>query len=105
MALTTAPRPPCPLERLMPAFSRRFLWLPLLTLAALGLGCQQREPDRPQGKPEQAKEDPPPATPGLELQADSYAKVRDAFRTKLVRKGPAPQKWGKVRIPPGVREV
>src|SRR5439155_25111145 len=57
-------------------------------------------PTRPQ-----AKEEPPPATPGLELQAESYAKARSAFRTKLVRKGPAPQRWGKVRIPPGVQEV
>jgi acetyl esterase/lipase len=47
----------------------------------------------------------PPATPGLELQEEDYATVRARFRTKLVRKGPAPQRWQPVRPPAGVLQL
>ncbi len=47
----------------------------------------------------------PAATPGLELQAEDYATARQSFRTKLLRKGPAPQSWQPVRVPAGVTQV
>jgi dipeptidyl aminopeptidase/acylaminoacyl peptidase len=47
----------------------------------------------------------PPTTPGLELQEEDYAQVRAHFRTKLLRRGPAPQEWGPVHRPAGVPEV
>jgi dipeptidyl aminopeptidase/acylaminoacyl peptidase len=47
----------------------------------------------------------PQATPGLELQQEDYAVARGKFRTKLLRKGPAPQRWQLVQAPPGVLEV
>jgi dipeptidyl aminopeptidase/acylaminoacyl peptidase len=68
------------------------------------LGCQQRESVQ-QGKVDAPVEPPPPATPGLELRAGDYATARSRFRTKLLRKGPAPQRWQKLAIPPGVTEV
>src|SRR5688572_4377006 len=48
---------------------------------------------------------PPPATPGLELQPEVYANVMTKFRTKLLRKGPAPQEWEKAKTPTDVLEV
>jgi dienelactone hydrolase len=47
----------------------------------------------------------PAASAGLELQTEDYAQARQQFRTKLLRKGPAPQRWDPVRVPPGVTEV
>src|SRR5262249_22673359 len=45
------------------------------------------------------------ATPGLEPQEEDYAKVRSEFRTKLLRRGPAPQRWKQVAVPPGVQQI
>jgi dipeptidyl aminopeptidase/acylaminoacyl peptidase len=82
----------------------RFPCLLWLVLAILGLGCPQRDQEK-----HRPQEDPlaglPPAEPGLELQAEDYAKARSTFRTKLLRKGPAPQRWQPLRLPPGVKEV
>ena len=47
----------------------------------------------------------PPATTGLEPQEEDYAKARSQFQTTLVRKGPAPQRWKQVAVPPGVKQV
>jgi dipeptidyl aminopeptidase/acylaminoacyl peptidase len=52
-----------------------------------------------------ARDELPAATPGLELQEEDYAAVKSRFRTNLLRKGPAPQKWHPVRPPDGVLEV
>jgi dipeptidyl aminopeptidase/acylaminoacyl peptidase len=49
--------------------------------------------------------DVPPATPGLELQDEDYAAARAGFKTRLVRKGPAPQRWQPVTPPEGVLAV
>jgi dipeptidyl aminopeptidase/acylaminoacyl peptidase len=76
-----------------------FLLLSLLVFP----GCSQKKEDSPR-QPE-ASSTVPPATPGLELQAEDYAKVRSTFRTKLTRKIPAPQRWRKVRVPKDAAEV
>jgi dipeptidyl aminopeptidase/acylaminoacyl peptidase len=42
------------------------------------------------------KDTPPPASafaPQVEVQKEDYVEARSRFRTKLLRKGPAPQKW------------
>jgi dipeptidyl aminopeptidase/acylaminoacyl peptidase len=90
--------------------SRRLLLLALVAGLVLAVGCSPAEPERPAAPPAVPQRptpaaDLPPATPGLELQEEDYAKARAAFRTRLIRKGPAPQQWGKVRLPPGVIEV
>jgi dienelactone hydrolase len=38
-------------------------------------------------------------------QTEEYAQARQKFRTKLVRQGPAPQRWQREAPPPGVREM
>jgi dipeptidyl aminopeptidase/acylaminoacyl peptidase len=38
-------------------------------------------------------------------QTEDYAQARRHFRTNLVRQGPAPQPWGKVWTPHGVKEI
>jgi dipeptidyl aminopeptidase/acylaminoacyl peptidase len=83
----------------------------LLCLALAGLGgCRKpavTAPSRAASPTEATAADPalPPGTPGLELQEEDYARVRAHFRTKLLRKGPAPQRWDPVRPPAGVTEV
>jgi dipeptidyl aminopeptidase/acylaminoacyl peptidase len=47
----------------------------------------------------------PTASPGLELQPEGYARAREGFRTRLVRRGPAPQTPPSLEIPEGAREV
>ena len=64
----------------------------LAALIALLAGCGGlREPPRSL----------PPATPGLELQPEDYAVARAAFRTRLLRRGPAPQVGEPLTSPPG----
>jgi len=67
---------------------RFHLTVGIALLAGCGVG---REPPGPL----------PAATPGLELQAEDYAVVRAAFKTKLVRRGPSPQHEEPLRTPPG----
>jgi formylglycine-generating enzyme required for sulfatase activity len=43
--------------------------------------------------------------PGVEVLDEDYAQARSRFRTKLVRKGPAPQGWSPLKPPVGVTEV
>jgi dipeptidyl aminopeptidase/acylaminoacyl peptidase len=43
--------------------------------------------------------------PGLELQPESYAKTRAAFKTKLIKRGPSPQPSQGVVIPAGARVI
>ena len=43
----------------------------------------------------------PPATPGLELGAESYPEARRRFATKLVRPGPASDRHDPLPVPPG----
>jgi formylglycine-generating enzyme required for sulfatase activity len=43
--------------------------------------------------------------PGVEVQDEDYAQARSRFRTKLVRKGPAPQGSSPLEPPAGVTEV
>jgi dipeptidyl aminopeptidase/acylaminoacyl peptidase len=43
--------------------------------------------------------------PVVEIQKEDYAKARSEFRTKLLRKGPAPQPWEPIKPPTGVTEV
>ncbi len=47
----------------------------------------------------------PSATRGLELIEKDYALARTDFHTKLVRQGPAPQRYGKVHAPQDAQEV
>jgi dienelactone hydrolase len=54
-------------------------------------------------EPSQRKEEP--LSPVVEIQRDDYALARDRFRTKLIRKGPAPQPWTAVRPSAGVTEI
>src|SRR5262249_51721222 len=42
---------------------------------------------------------------GVEILDEDYAQARSRFRTKLVRKGPAPQGWTPTKPPEGVSEV
>jgi dipeptidyl aminopeptidase/acylaminoacyl peptidase len=49
---------------------------------------------------------PPAQKPSaLQQQDEDYAKAREGFKTKLVRKGPAPQGFRKLKRPDGVSEV
>jgi dipeptidyl aminopeptidase/acylaminoacyl peptidase len=41
----------------------------------------------------------------VEVQNEDYAQARSRFRTKLVRKGPAPQPWEPARPPAGITEI
>jgi dienelactone hydrolase len=43
--------------------------------------------------------------PATEVQKEDYARARSQFRTKLLRKGPSPQRWSPVDAPTGVAEV
>jgi dipeptidyl aminopeptidase/acylaminoacyl peptidase len=47
----------------------------------------------------------PPATPGLEPQAEDYAKARSQFKTNLVRKGPALQAYRNAPPPKDVTPI
>lgn len=76
-------------------------WLHCLLFASALAGCEQKTSTT---KPVPATA-LPPVSPGLELQQQDYAQVRRSFRTKLLRKGPAPQRWLPVRPPKGVTEV
>jgi dienelactone hydrolase len=38
-------------------------------------------------------------------QTEDYAEARARFRTRLIRRGPAPQAWQREPLPPGVEEV
>lgn len=42
---------------------------------------------------------------GLELRREDYAAARKGFRTKLVRRGPSPQRGDPLRTPPGAEVV
>jgi dipeptidyl aminopeptidase/acylaminoacyl peptidase len=88
-------------------FKRAIVFLLLLGLA----GCSKPSPSgvggpavaTAPGAPAASKL--PPATPGLELQQEDYGAARGKFRTNLLRKGPAPQRWQPAKAPPGVLEV
>jgi dipeptidyl aminopeptidase/acylaminoacyl peptidase len=67
----------------------------------VALGCSRGD-EKSKKTPEQPPPSLPPATAGLELQSEDYAKVRASFRTKLLKKAAAPQRWQKVPVPPGV---
>jgi acetyl esterase/lipase len=99
----------------------RLLPLAVLVLFAAALGCRQPDGEE-RRKPEATAADPsqdtveavkgeaqpvelPPATADLALQEEDYASARAAFRTKLIRQGPAPQPWAKLRVPPDVAVV
>jgi dienelactone hydrolase len=43
--------------------------------------------------------------PEVEIQKEDYARVRRRFRTKLLRKGPAPQEWQPYQVPADISEV
>jgi dienelactone hydrolase len=43
--------------------------------------------------------------PPAELQTEDYAQARSRFRTKLITKGPVPQRWSPVKAPAGVTEI
>jgi dienelactone hydrolase len=45
------------------------------------------------------------ASPGLELQHEDYGRARSGFKTKLVRRGPAPQRGEVLHPPPGAQQV
>ncbi len=45
------------------------------------------------------------ASPGLELQPEDYRTARSKFKTRLVRKGPAPQEFQPLTLPRGVQVV
>jgi dipeptidyl aminopeptidase/acylaminoacyl peptidase len=83
--------------------SPRAAWTISAFLAPALLGCQRPAPPAAP-TPASAVEGLPPATPGLEPQEEDYTQARK-FRTKLLRQGPAPQRWAPVRLPSGVSEV
>ncbi|WP_165252885.1 alpha/beta hydrolase family protein [Paludisphaera soli] len=71
--------------------------LALAFVASLGLGC---------GGAGDGALDVPRATPGLELQAEDYARARSGFATRLLRRGPSPSSSGEGLAPPaGARAV
>ena len=43
--------------------------------------------------------------PLVEVQHEDYAQARNRFRSRLLRRGPAPQPWSPVKPPEGVAEV
>jgi dipeptidyl aminopeptidase/acylaminoacyl peptidase len=53
----------------------------------------------------QARKGPPSFDPEVAVKAEDYAAVRKAFRTKLTRRGPSPQKEAMPEPPPGVTAV
>jgi dienelactone hydrolase len=95
-------------DQKMPPFIRicakASLHLLLLAGMLVSLGCGRKD-QKGQERSEGTDSTPPPATPGLELQTEDYAKVRSGFRTKLLKKVPAPQRWQKVQVPRGVTEI
>jgi dipeptidyl aminopeptidase/acylaminoacyl peptidase len=68
-------------------------------------GCQYKDDARRAFAGGTGEAELPPATPGLELQSEDYVQVRQRFRTRLLRKGPAPQSWRAVQPPRGVSEI
>lgn len=77
---------------------RSFLYFGILFVA---IGCQTKSAPSPPGTDDADL----PITAGLELQQEDYAKVRSRFRTKLLRKGPSPQRSQAVKAPQGVTVV
>ena len=67
-----------------------------LGLLVVFIGC---------GMPQPTNTEPPRATPGLELQTEDYARARSSFRTKLIRRGPAPQQGEPLKKPPHAEEI
>jgi dipeptidyl aminopeptidase/acylaminoacyl peptidase len=87
-------------------FGRRWLAFHLLAVVMVApLGCQKPGRDDKPTANSPAESVLPPGTPGLEPQEEDYVQARNQFRTKLLRKGPAPQQWEQVRVPPNVQEV
>ncbi len=43
--------------------------------------------------------------PAVEVQKEDYAQARSQFHTKLLQKGPSPQRWSPVKAPAGVTEI
>jgi dienelactone hydrolase len=43
--------------------------------------------------------------PPTELRNEDYARARSQFQTKLLRRGPSPQRWSPVQPPAGVTEI
>jgi dipeptidyl aminopeptidase/acylaminoacyl peptidase len=75
----------------------------LLVWALLLPGCQKASPPSTEPAPAAANEGE--LAPLVTVQDEDYALARSRFRTRLVRKGPAPQPWSPVTAPPGVTEV
>jgi alpha/beta superfamily hydrolase len=67
----------------------------LFTLIALSCGLVQA----------QQPAAPPDFHPLVQIQREDYAKARKHFQTKLLRVGPAPQKWDPLTLSPGATEV
>src|SRR5258708_17007323 len=49
--------------------------------------------------------DQPDFRPLVAIQNEDYIEARRHFQTKLVRTGPAPQKWTQLSPPTGVKEI
>src|SRR4051812_23727675 len=57
------------------------------------------------GTPQAGDTELPRATPGLELQAEDYARARSGFRTHLAQRGPAPQPGEPLKKPDDAEEI
>ncbi|MHC4398219.1 MAG: alpha/beta hydrolase family protein [Planctomycetota bacterium] len=61
-------------------------------------GCSEQEPET---RPTSAG----PAAAGIEVAQETYREARRRFQTNLVERGPSPQDWEPLRLPPNAVEV
>jgi dipeptidyl aminopeptidase/acylaminoacyl peptidase len=83
----------------------RVIALSFLLMAGTGglvwaLGILEAEQPQPNASPKGG-----PFAPVVRIRHDDYANARRTFRSKLLRKGPSPQKGSAGKPPPGVSEV
>lgn len=72
---------------------RRHLCLLLICFCGIAIAQQQQQQQLPD------------LHPLVAIQNEDYTKARQHFQTKLLRSGPAPQKWNPLTVPPGASEV
>src|SRR5258707_13822768 len=79
----------------------------LLVLTAAGIQAQSAVVPRgtTQTESRASEKAGPEYAPEVTIQSEDYAKARARFRTKLLRKSPAPQNWTPLTPPAGVTQV
>src|SRR5258708_26528374 len=79
----------------------------LLVLTAAGIQAQSAVVPRgtTQTESRASEKAGPEYAPEVTIQSEDYAKARARFRTKLLRKSPAPQNWTPLTPPAGGKQV